>query len=301
MHLRPTAPPCRVIPLQAGTVAVGAAFHVNTPACGTTPAAIEYYSARGGDPILFDADGSRLATPVLRQKPDLVGPDGVNDTFLGYQPPSNQFVTSPAGCANTATDPNFFGTSAAAPHVASVAALLLQANPALTPSEIYRARDSALPMATPAPNVDGGYGFVQADAAFAAAPQVAPAAPILTLASSSITLGGSTTITWSSVNATGCTASGSWSGALAADGSQSVTPAAMGTDTYTLICSNATGASAASTADLSVAAVVSTTTTAGPSGHSGGGALDILVLAGLAGRRRRTVFSNAAARVNLGA
>ncbi len=282
-------------PAAAGAVAVGAAFYVNTPACGTTPAAIEHYSARGGDPILFDALGSRLATPVLRQKPDLVGPDGVNDTFLGYQPPSDQFVTSPMGCANKASYPNFFGTSAAAPHVASIAALMLQANPALTPTEIYQAlRDSALPMATPTPNIDVGYGFVQADAAFAAAPQVVPAAPLLTLPSSSITVGGSTTITWSSVNATGCTASGSWSGALAADGSQSVTPAATGADTYTLKCSNASGASAPSTVDLTVTAAAAA---AAPSGHSGGGALDIPGLTGLAGigagrffRKRRRVL-----------
>jgi hypothetical protein len=263
-------------PGAAGAVAVGAAFYVNTPACGTTPAGLEDFSARGGDPILFDVSGSRLATPQVRQKPDLVGPDGVNDTFLGYQPASTMFVTTPTGCANNAAYPNFFGTSAATPHVASIAALMLQANPALTPAQISTAlRSSALPMATPSPNVDDGYGFVQADAALAAMPQVVPAAPVLTLASSSITVGGSTTITWSSVNATGCTASGSWSGALAASGSQSVTPAAAGTDAYTLNCANAAGASAATTDDLTVAAPAS-------SGHSGGGGLDMLALAGLA-------------------
>jgi hypothetical protein len=265
-------------PGAASAVAVGAAFYVNTPACGTTPAGIEAFSARGGDPILFDAGGSRLATPALRQKPDVVGPDGVNDTFLGYQPPSSMFVTSPVGCANNAGYPNFFGTSAATPHVASIAALMLQANPALTPAQIYQAlRTSALPMATPSPSVDEGYGFVQADAALAAMPQVVPAAPILTLTSSSISVGGSTTITWSSVDATGCTASGSWSGAQAANGNQSVTPAAAGTDTYTLKCANATGTSPATTVDLTVAAVASA------SGHSGGGGLDMLALAGLAG------------------
>ena len=31
----------------------------------------------GGAPILFDTSGTRLATPVVRQKPDFVGPDGV--------------------------------------------------------------------------------------------------------------------------------------------------------------------------------------------------------------------------------
>ncbi len=269
-------------PGAAGAVAVGAAFYTNTPACGTTPASLEYFSAKGGDPILFDSAGTRLGSAEYRQKPDLVGPDGVNNSFLGYQPPSGQFVTSPTGCANHASYPNFFGTSAATPHVASIAALMLQANPALTPTQIYQAlRISALSMSTPSPSVDTGYGFVQAEAAWAAMPQVAPAAPVLALASSSITVGSSTTITWSSANATGCTASGSWNGALAADGSQTLTPVATGTDTYTLKCSNATGTSAASTDSLSVAAAV--VVVAAPAGHSGGGAMDTLALAGLAG------------------
>ena len=40
----------------------------------------------------------------------------------------------------------------------------LQANPALTPTQIYQAlRSSALPMANPSPNLQSGYGFVQAN------------------------------------------------------------------------------------------------------------------------------------------
>ncbi len=57
----------------------------NTPACGTPRrATLESYSSEGGAPILFDVTGTRLAAPVVRQKPDFVGPDGVNDTFLGF-------------------------------------------------------------------------------------------------------------------------------------------------------------------------------------------------------------------------
>ena len=48
------------------------------------PAQLEPYSAKGGDPILFDTAGARNATPVMRQKPDIAGPDGGNDTFLGF-------------------------------------------------------------------------------------------------------------------------------------------------------------------------------------------------------------------------
>jgi hypothetical protein len=266
-------------PGAAGAAAVGAAFFYNTPACGETPATLEAFSSEGGAPILFDAAGTRLATPVVRPKPDFVGPDGGNDTFLGFTLASDGITggmldTTISGCQNNPSYPNFFGTSAATPHVASIAALMLQANPAVTPAQIYQAlRNSALPMATPSPNFESGYGFVQAEAAFALMPQVAPAAPTLALASTSIVVGSSTTITWSSVNATGCTAAGSWSGALAASGSQSVKPAAAGTDTYTLTCANAAAPSAPSSVSLTVTAA----------SHSGGGALDVLALLGLAG------------------
>jgi Subtilase family len=267
-------------PGAAGAAAVGAAFFFTTPACGYTPAQLEAYSSAGGAPILFDSAGTRLATPVVRQKPDFVGPDGVNNTFLGFTLASDGFTggllnTSNSSCQNNPSYPNFFGTSAATPHAASIAALMLQANPAVTPTEIYNAlRNSAMPMASSSPNVNSGYGFIQADAAFALIPQVAPPAPTLTLASSSIASGSSTTLTWSSANATSCTGSGSWSGALATSGSQTVKPTAQGTDTYTLSCANAAGTSPAASVNLTVTAAASS---------GGGGGLELLSLLGLAG------------------
>jgi Subtilase family len=267
-------------PGAAGAVAVGAAFYFDTPACGASPATLEAFSSEGGAPILFDTSGTRLATPTVRQKPDLVGPDGSNDTFLGFTLASDGITggllnTTISACQNNPKYPNFFGTSAATPHVASIAALLLQANPALTPTEVYQSlRNSALPMATPSPNFQSGYGFVQANAAFALSPEVVPAAPTLALASSSLVVGSSTTITWSEANATGCTASGSWSGALAASGSQTVQPTAAATDTYTLTCANAAGSSTPSSVHLTVTA---------PARSSGGGGLDLLTLLSLAG------------------
>ena len=263
----------------AGAVAVGAAFYFNTPACLTTPAQLESFSSEGGAPTLFDVNGARLATPVVRQKPDFVGPDGGNDTFLGFTLASDGLSggllnTTITACQNIPKYPNFFGTSAATPHVASIAALMLQANPAVTATQIYDAlRNSALPMGA-TPNFDSGYGFVQADAAFALLPPPAPAAPTLTLAESSIVSGASTTLTWSSVKATSCAASGSWSGTLATSGSQSVMPTATGSDTYTLTCSNAGGTSPATSVTLTV--------TAAPSAGGGGGATDIVALLGLA-------------------
>jgi uncharacterized protein (TIGR03118 family) len=58
----------------------------------------------------------------------------------------------------------------------------------------------------------------------------------VTVKPTTITLGQSAVVTWSSNSGTTCTASGGWSGSLAATGTQTVTPTAAGTDTFTLSC-----------------------------------------------------------------
>jgi hypothetical protein len=262
-------------PGAAGAMAVAAVWWYRTPPCGTTPALLETYSARGGDPILFDATGARLATPVMRQKPDIAGPDGGNDTFLGY-------VSGAAGtgnCANDTSFPSFYGTSAATPHVAATAALFLQKFPGINPSALYATLKSGtltVANAAGAVNFTGGYGFIQADAALTAL----PSAPNVTLnlSASTINVGATSTLSWTATNAASCSASGAWNNTQQLSGSLMLSPNAAGSYTYNLTCSNADGYTRA-TQLLTVVA-------SGAGG--GGGALDLaalLVLCGLAGAR----------------
>ena len=79
-----------------------------------------------------------------------------------------------------------------------------------------------------------------------------PLAPTVSLSASptSIASGGNATLTWSSTNATSCTASGGWSGAQSTSGTQS-TGALTASTSYTLSCSNGAG-SASQTALVTV-------------------------------------------------
>jgi hypothetical protein len=136
----------------AGADAVGASAYFLTPAFGGDPPVLNYYSSAGNTPILFDTDGNAISE--ARQKPEFTAPDGVNNTFfaLDYEPDGS---------------PNFFGTSAAAPHAAAVAALMREVSyPPVTPDEITTAmQDTALDMleretiAFGGPRVSIGAGF----------------------------------------------------------------------------------------------------------------------------------------------
>lgn len=96
------------------------------PGTECAPACLNDFSSAGGTPIVFDTAGNRLPAPEVRLKPGLTGPDGtnttffVNDTFRDDDNGDGCFFNS---CPNEF--PNFFGTSAAAPHAASVAAMMI--------------------------------------------------------------------------------------------------------------------------------------------------------------------------------
>ena len=157
-----------------GGASVAAAAYFNTPAFGEDPPLLNDFSSLGGVPILFDTNGDRLDEREIRLKPDFTGPDGTNTTFFGSDIPND-----------TDAFPNFFGTSAAAPHLAAVAALMLDSAggpESLSPDFVYQTMiDSSIDIlertstfgfgfTTPIPQGQdydfySGYGLVDANAA----------------------------------------------------------------------------------------------------------------------------------------
>jgi hypothetical protein len=118
-----------------------------------------------------------------------------------------------------------------------------------------------------------------------AALTVTTPAPTVTISISpvTITVGQAATLTWSSTNATACTASGAWSGTQATSGTASESPTTTGTSSFTLTCTGS-GGSGNATAALAVNAA----------GKSGGGAMGLwellaLSVLGVAAHRRRGV------------
>ena len=110
----------------ANSCAAYAVFRPNIPEDFTSPGPITIY---------FDENANRLTTPEIRLKPDIAAGDGANNTFFPIAPVP--------GVTDSQFDPdsypNFYGTSAASPHVAALAALVLQAHGgsgSLTPAQV---------------------------------------------------------------------------------------------------------------------------------------------------------------------
>ena len=75
----------------------------------------EFFTSPGGKlPVYFTSSGKKYSSPQIRRVPQVAGADGGNTTF---------FVADDKRDPDTL--PNFFGTSASAPHVAAIAALVL--------------------------------------------------------------------------------------------------------------------------------------------------------------------------------
>jgi subtilisin-like proprotein convertase family protein len=127
------------------------------PFVGGSVNPVETFSSGGPRRMFYHPDGTEL-TPgnltssggIVLQKPDITAADGVSTSVPGFE--------------------TFFGTSAAAPHAAAIAALLWSYNPSLSPSEVRAALvQTALDIEAPGPDVDSGAGIVMLPAAIEAA------------------------------------------------------------------------------------------------------------------------------------
>jgi hypothetical protein len=156
-------------PNANGAIAIGAMLYADIPPFTPVWPGVASFSSRGGT---FTLQNNVF---VARNKPELIGPNGVNTTVnLGG-----------ATFNDGDTYPNFFGTSAAAPHAAAVGALILQGRKkfnlqaTVTPAEIRQQLQSSAGKFSYLPgnfSFEGGYGYVQADSAVA---QIANARPII--------------------------------------------------------------------------------------------------------------------------
>jgi len=132
----------------AGAIAVGAINYFKTPAFTSATPAIAPYSSIGGT----------LIGGVDRNKPDIAAPDGVNTSVN----------MGPDYSGDTDPFSNFFGTSAAAPHAAATAALLIEGrkrflDEVLTPDGVKNLLQSTA-LNIGASNAAGA-GLIQADLA----------------------------------------------------------------------------------------------------------------------------------------
>ncbi len=143
-------------PVAAEAIGVGAVpFFGAPPFDNPNPILSEDFSSFGPSRITINADGTRKASVETRLKPDVSGIDGGNTTFFGADIPQDPDDF-----------PNFFGTSASAPNLAAVAALMRELVPTATANEIRDAMiASAVPLNGSAPgqfDIQGGFGLVNA-------------------------------------------------------------------------------------------------------------------------------------------
>ena len=104
-------------------------------------AAIDWRNWTGGPQESFSSQGP---TTDGRRKPDLSGPDGTSGGTYGVR---------------SLTDGGFFGTSAASPHVAGAAALILSRHPAFTATDLRNMLiSSAVDMGAPGADTVFGAG-----------------------------------------------------------------------------------------------------------------------------------------------
>ncbi|HEY0680095.1 MAG TPA: MBG domain-containing protein, partial [Chitinophagaceae bacterium] len=160
-------------------ITVGASLYLNTPAFGVNNITRSTFSSIGGTSYLGAAS----------QKPDIMAPNGIN-TSVDFGGPNWDFDNDGV--------PNFFGTSAAAPHVAAAVALLIEGRrkyyrDTLAPAQIKSfLTTNAIDMDVPGFDLNTGFGFIQVDSAVRSMANPTPQITGLRLVDSSIVLGSAT-------------------------------------------------------------------------------------------------------------
>lgn len=148
-------------------ITVGAMLYANVHNQVPDFPSVASFSSRGGTTV----NGT-----TVRQKPDVTAPNGVNTTVT--------LSTNPIFNIEPDEFPNFFGTSASAPHAAGVAALLIEGKKkfdlqsTVKPAEVKTLlKTTALDLQGPGFDLESGAGAIQADAAMLT---MANARPIIT-------------------------------------------------------------------------------------------------------------------------
>ena len=148
-------PSCLGRAFGVAAVAWNSARGALRPFVGGAANPTEPFSSDGPRRMFYQADGTPI-TPgnflfgtnggVVLIKPDIAAADGVTARTPGFSP--------------------FFGTSAAAPHAAAIAAIVKSARPSATGGEIFNALTStALDIRAVGVDRDSGFGIVMAPAA----------------------------------------------------------------------------------------------------------------------------------------
>lgn len=115
----------------------------------------ERFTSDGPRRVFYNPDGTPITPGNLtstggevRLKPDITAADGVSTSVPGFSP--------------------FYGTSAAAPHAAAIAALILSGNPGIAPAEVRSAlTGTAIDIEARGYDRDTGYGIVMPTRALA--------------------------------------------------------------------------------------------------------------------------------------
>ena len=167
--------------MTPGAISAGAVSAAETPAFGIKTAVSESFSSSGaGAELLFANNGTALSSPDALSPVVASGIDDIKTSVTG-------------GLSD------FYGTSAASASLAGVAALILSANPGLTPAAVEQLiTETALPMANAAIS---GAGLAQINPAVADAQTEAAAdhGPVVTATHANVTLANGQSIAASSL------------------------------------------------------------------------------------------------------